>query len=279
MFPGLALGALSSGCAEEGESVIILGMPEFEKGEEGKGASCSAKAGGEVWLAKASVDLSFDTGLVIPIEFQNNLATVNAEGSNLGLDSSELQQESASVSMRVPQAPAVENFVRAAGEAFLDFKVPLPANSVPGGKSRKVVFVEIPRHVLVKFREAFAQGGYLDGSELIIETKIRVRFKLAAGRKTLESRSFNVPVYAGLNNLRRCVPTLWTNPSTKMTVNLCTDMHCRSNKVYSNSICGNAQMALQLPRCCDGADVAAKDNEALPVVCGAVASLPKKEGT
>lgn len=265
----LLLGGLGS-CVEEEESVIVLGMPTPEK--EGEALRCEIKPGGERYLQAIPVDLSFNTGLTIPVELQNNLLAVNAKSVNSGVDNSEMRVRSVDVKITAPQLPAIEESVRAVNPNYLQFNLPLASDSFSGGASRKAVFVTLPADTMSKYRDAIVANGFSNGTEVQLEVELRFHFDLTGGQGKIVSRSYRAPVLASMGGLRKCVPTSWKDPDAgddddAKVYELCTNENCASAKATRFSFCGDAQLSYQSPLCCDGPEHW-KDTPNAPEICG-----------
>lgn len=256
---------------EEEESVIVLGMPSFEGLDTGK-PECKVKPGGSVFLQSLAVDLSFTTGLDIPIELQNNLLAVDPTAVNSGVDNSEMRARSVDIELTIPQVPAIEEAVRAVNPNYLAFNLPMASDSFSGGKSRRTVIVQIPADTMSKFRDALAANGFVNGSEVMMQVELRFHFDLTGGQGKIVSRAYRAPVALSLGGLRACLPTSWTDPAATegaeaKVYELCTNRNCEAIKMTPTHLCGNAQLVPQSPECCDGAE-RWKDVPNAPEVCG-----------
>lgn len=241
-------------CVQEAESVVVIGMPLLGEDEE---KPCQLKSGGDLYLQAINVDLSFTTGLTIPVELQNNLLSVAKQSSNSGLDNSEMRMSSVDVDIRSPQSPAIEESVRAVNPQFLKFNLPLASNSFSGGGSRALLMVQIPEDTMSKYRDAMVANGFTDGTPVNIEVELRFHFDLTGGGGKVASRSFRAPVRLSMGGLRKCLPTAWKSSETPAggqakTYELCTPKNCASSRPTARNVCGNAQILPQHPRCCDG---------------------------
>lgn len=267
-FAGALLLGLGGSCVKEDESVIILGMPFLER--NGDALVCEIKPGGSSYYQILEVDLSFNTGLVVPFEMQNNLLSVDPQTSNSGVDNSEMRMRSVDVKFSVPQVPKIEQDVRAINPNYVEFNLPLPANSFSGGGSKRTAFAVIPPDTMSKYRDAMIANGFSKGEPVQMELELRVHFDLTGGRGKIVSRSFRTPLTVTVGGLRKCLPTSWKDPAVEENAKvyeLCTDKSCASSLPSSTAVCGNAQFVPQSPRCCDGPD-AWKSIPNAPEICG-----------
>lgn len=268
MAGGVLLSSLLGGCVKEDESVIVLGMPYLN--QEGENLKCEIKPGGSNYYQLIELDLSFNSGLVIPVELQSNLLSVNPQNVNSGVDNSEMRMRSVDVKISVPQVPAIEERVRAVNPNYLEFNLPLPSDSISGGGTRKAAFVVIPADTMSKFRDAFVENGFVNGAQVMLQVESRFHFDLTGGQGKIVSRTFRAPVAATVGGLRQCMPTSWKDPAggdSAKVYELCSDANCASPNVTGNSVCGNAQITAQHPKCCDGSEQWAKIPNA-PEICG-----------
>lgn len=255
MMVGVLFSGLLGGCVKEDESVIALGMPQMEK--DGKSLKCEAKPGGNSYYQLVELDLSFNGGLVLPVELQSNLVKVNPQSVNSGVDNSEMRMRSVDVKISVPQVPAIEEAVRAMNPNYLEFNLPLASNSISGGGSKEAAFVMIPADTMAKFRDAFVANGFVNGAQVMLQVEARFHFDLTGGQGRIVSRTFRAPVAASLGGLRKCLPTSWKDPAggdSAKVYELCSDANCASPNPTPNAVCGNAQIVTQHPLCCDGPD-------------------------
>lgn len=248
--------------------MVVIGMPLLGEDEA---KPCQVTSGAE-FLQLIPLDLSFDSGLTIPVELQNNLLSVSAKSVNSGIDNSEMRLSSVDVDIRAPQSPAIEESVRAVNPQFLKFNLPLASNSFSGGGSRMLLTVHIPEDTMAKYRDAMMANGFVDGTPVNLEVELRFHFDLTGGGGKVTSRSFRAPVRLSLGGLRACLPTSWTAPGTSegesaKVYELCTSQNCASSRPTSTNVCGNAQILPQHPRCCDGPKAWAEIPNALEI-CG-----------
>ena len=246
-------------CAQEGESVIVLGAPVFDAASgEFESFGCGATAGGSNFLAGMSIDVSVDTGLIIPLEVQNNILATSPGTTQGGIDQGEIRIESVEVDIRFPQLPELEAEVRADSEQYLHFTLPLPSDSIASSGGRKVFMAIIPDNIILRQRAMLEKAGLTNGATVLA----MYTFKFHAHRATapvlgfgeIDVREYTMPVQTGYNNLRTCQSTVWQLEEGTPIYELCSPANCASPQVYRGSICGNAQFTQQTPMCCDGPD-------------------------
>lgn len=250
----LVLGLAEHSCAPDQEPLIVLGMPVLDE-------FCEGSAGSDQFIGGMRLDLSFDTGLTIPLEIHNQIIPMSAESTNAGIDHSEVQIDSVDVSLASPQDPAIVAQLEAAHPNHVKFNLPLPSDSLGGGAG-KIVFVRVPQHTLARLSEVMLALGYSDGSEVLIDFEFRFFFKRAGtsyGKVGLvETRPFTVPVSTGFNNLRTCKPTIFTiedRGPDSITADLCTEDQClTSRRIGRGGSCQNSQVAETYPLCCMGSE-------------------------
>lgn len=266
------MAGLGGACVEEEESVIVLGMPLPAGLGSGEPLECRVEPGGSTWLQHVSLDLSFNTGLSLPLELQNNLIAVDAKSVNSGVDNSEMRLRSVDVELSVPQVPAVEEAVRAVNPNYLAFNLPMASDSFSGGKSRRAIIVEIPADTMSKFRDALIANGFVNAAEVVMQVELRFHMDLTGGQGKIVSRAYRAPVHLSIGALRACLPTSWQDPAAaegeeNKVYELCTQKNCESPNRTGTNYCGNAQLMRQSPKCCDGPEVW-KDIPNAPEVCG-----------
>ena len=249
----VSIGINGTTCAPEQESVVVLGMPILSE-------DCGASSGGSVFLAGMRVDLSFDTGLLIPLEIYNQIENAPAGTQNSGINPAEVQLDSVDVELSTPQAPEVIDALFAAHPNHVSFNLPLPTDSI-SGLARKVVFIQVPEHTLARLGDVMRTIGYGDGSEILVNFEFRFYFRRAGTAYEdfglISARPFTVPVHTGVNNLRYCRPTLYQyeRGDETVAVDLCTEANCLEDREPGlGSRCGNAQQLSIAPVCCMGTE-------------------------
>lgn len=262
---------LGGACVEEEESVIVLGMPLPAGLGSGEALECKVAPGGSTWLQDLALDLSFNTGLSLPLELQNNLLSVDGNSVNSGVDNSEMRLRSVDVELSVPQVPAVEEAVRAVNPNYLAFNLPMASDSFSGGKTRRAIMVNIPADTMSKFRDALIANGFVNAAEVVMQVELRFHMDLTGGQGKIVSRAYRAPVRLSLGALRACLPTSWRDPAAAEGENkvyeLCTQKNCESPNMTDTNYCGNAQLVRQSPKCCDGPE-AWENVPNAPEVCG-----------
>jgi hypothetical protein len=272
MCLGTGTALFANACAQEEESLIVIGMPVFLDPDSNDIAAvgCGAQAGGSDFIRGMGLDYSFNTGLTLPFELHNNILSVSGDVSNAGIDPSEVQLLSVDVTVDFPQLPQVVAELKAANPRYVEFNLPFPTDSFPGG-SNLVVFVEIPETVIARHAQAVANANLAPGTLVVSNFTFQFKAKRTSGTVgeigKITSRSYTVPIKAGFGILRSCLSTPWVDEETGTTYELCSPNNCASPQVYRNNVCGNAQWAAQLPRCCDGGENWAEILNA-PAQCG-----------
>ena len=275
----LCIGAWSVSCVQDEEPAIVVGVPIFEEASGGvEGALCAARAGGSVFQAGMTVDLSFDTGLTIPLELSSQVQDRNPDSTNSGINDGELQVRDLDVSIDIPQAPEIVEEMRRLDPSYVDFNLPLPSDSLGGGTDSQVFFAQIPQITLQRMRDAMSNAGYDDGTLVVVEYTFHFRLYRAAnkvgGNGIVRSRGYTFPVHTGFHNLRVCRPTLVTTetePGNSVTLDMCTPENCfgseGSKMPFRGSVCGNAQSISVAPFCCQGT-TGFSDVGGVPSECG-----------
>ena len=143
----LASLSLVASCADQEESLIILGAPQW-------GQDCLLMVPAVDYLGRGRLDLRFGTEYRVPLELQNQLQPRAPQASNSGTDTSEVQIVGADVTISSAQNPeAIERLRDEEGEAYVEFSPPLPTNSIGGNDTLAMVVTGIPAATAAKLGE------------------------------------------------------------------------------------------------------------------------------
>lgn len=133
----LATLPLLGSCAQEEESLIVAGAPQWN-------GACAVQVPAQVYLARGFLDIRFETEYIVPMELQNQLQPQQPMMVNSGTDNSELQLVGIDVSLSSRQRPDLIDRLEAAGGSYVDFSPAVPTNSLPGGGSSGYLVTGIP---------------------------------------------------------------------------------------------------------------------------------------
>lgn len=135
----LAASLAASSCADEEESLIIVGAPSWQ-------AACAVTVPADVFLPRGILDVRFETEYILPLELENRLLGQQGDSQNSGTDNSEVQIVGVDVVLSSAQRPEQIDRLRAEpnGEAFVDFSPSIATNSISGGGSLGMMVTAIP---------------------------------------------------------------------------------------------------------------------------------------
>ncbi|PRP90078.1 hypothetical protein ENSA5_68150 [Enhygromyxa salina] len=185
----MALTAMSA-CVQEQDYLIVERAIWFD------GRDNCVLTGSEATPLAMSVDVKFDTRIGLAFVLTNNQTTnVN---SNTGIDDSEIQIESAEVSLSFSGGGVDGNA----------FEVSVPTNSIPGGSS-ETLLIQVPASVSASLRttmSALPAGSY---ETLEMEVVFKGRRTGQAGNTkigSVESRPYTFPFEICYGCLEACQP-------------------------------------------------------------------------
>lgn len=115
------------GCADEQESLIVLGAPLWP--DDG---TCAVDSGEpDAFLLEGTLDLAWGTGYLMPVALRNNLPPRMT--TNAGVDTNEMVLDSVDVELVMPQAPEIIDALADVDPAYVEFKVHLQTLSLAPG--------------------------------------------------------------------------------------------------------------------------------------------------
>lgn len=159
---GLASLCFASSCANEQESIIIVGAPIIED-------PCMITVPAQQYLARGSLDLSFGVAYDIPLEIANQLQMGTPATTNSGTDNSEFQITGLDVVLSSNQRPDVIDQLAAENEALVDFSPAVPTNSLSGGGVLSMFVVAIPAATASRMAEIRIGEARVRGEEAAAE--------------------------------------------------------------------------------------------------------------
>lgn len=134
---GLASLCFGTSCADEQESIIIVGAVVVDSG-------CTVTVPAQQYYSRGTLDLSFGRAYSVSLEIANQLQPQGAMTSNSGTDNSEFQITGIDVTLSSDQRPEIIDQLAAENEAFVDFSPAIPTNSLPGNSSLGLAVEAIP---------------------------------------------------------------------------------------------------------------------------------------
>jgi len=184
----LATLPLLASCADEEESLIVAGAPQWQ-------GTCAVQVPANVFLSRGILDVRFETEYIVPLELQNQLVSQMAGSANNGIDNSELQIVGADVKLSSAQDSGLIERLRMEGENYIEFSPSVPTNSIGGGDSLGYLVTGIPAataSVLASLRieDALIAADDAEAAELAVDPSASSEEILLA-RRTAQSRALN----------------------------------------------------------------------------------------
>lgn len=232
----LATAALSSGCADNQETLIVLFAPLWK--DDG---SCTIDSSAEDALLHGTLDLAFKTPYIMPALLLNNSG--DQRTNNTGVESNEIQIIDAEVTLDSPQDPELLANI---GDAYTHFTAALSTNSIKPGETIGLGVEVIPQGTVNELAKAFA--------DMPAGAKVTVRANVVfngtrsgndvgkVGR--VKARDFSFPI----NLCNECL----------LYCGGCTDADDQPNGCpveiggLEGGVCGNAQDLAVWPSGCEG---------------------------
>lgn len=220
----LSLGAvLSSACADQQESLIVLQAPAWPEGD------CVVDPEQEAGLLRGTLDIVHGTPYLMPAAVLNNLAAQSEGDNNAGIITNEIQITGASVKLSSAQAPEMIDMLEG---NLVDFDVDVASISVLPGEVAGFA-VEVISEEASKQMGAYIAAEYGPEAQLIVLATV-VFHGLRAGTSVgkigiIDAREFSFPIQLCQGCLQDCSGC--PDPS------LCTI----TPGDFTGGICGNAQ--------------------------------------
>lgn len=159
---GLASLCFATSCAEEQESLIIIGVVAAEDG-------CEFTVPAREYRPSGILDLSLGSAYRLNLEVSNQLVSQKAMMTNSSIDNSEMQISGVDVVLTSSHRPDVIETLADESEALVDFSPPVPTNSIGGGDLLEVSAIAIPAATATRLAEIRIGEARLAGEEASAE--------------------------------------------------------------------------------------------------------------
>ncbi len=228
------LAVLSSACADQQESLIVLQAPTWP--DEG----CIVDPEAEAGLLRGTLDVTQGTAYLMPAAVLNNLATQSEGDNNAGIITNEIQITGASVKLSSAQDPQMIEDLKDMDKALVDFDVDVASVSVLPGEVAGFA-VEVISSAASKAMAPIVAGHGEDAQVMVLATVVfhGLRAGTTVGKiGIIDAREFSFPILLCQGCLLDC--------------SACPDeMLCTITPgEFSGGVCGNAQdFGVQPPGC------------------------------
>lgn len=232
----LATAALTGGCADNQETLIVLFAPQWD--DQG---SCTIDSATDEALLHGTLDLSFRTPYIMPALLLNNSG--DQRKNNTGVDSNEIQVIDAEVTLDSPQDPDLLGNI---DDTYTHFTAALSTNSISAGETIGLGVEVIPQGTVNELANAFVDMA--PGAKVTVRANVvfhGTRTNNDVGKVgSVKARDFSFPINLCDGCLLYCGG--------------CTDEEGQVNGCPVNlgavegGVCGNAQDLPLWPSACDG---------------------------
>lgn len=228
------LAVLSSACADQQESLIVLQAPAWP--DEG----CIVDPETEAGLLRGTLDVTQGTPYLMPAAVLNNLATQSEGDNNAGIITNEIQITGASVKLSSAQAPEMIDQLKAT-PGLVDFDVDVASVSVLPGEVAGFAVEVISQEASRQMGEYLLATHGPDAQLIVLATVVfhGLRAGTTVGKiGIIDAREFSFPIQLCQGCLLDC--------------SACPDeMLCTITPgEFSGGVCGNAQdLGIQPPGC------------------------------